>query len=142
MRILATRLVNYCLKGSVISLYSHQSRSWCSWEGNRGESEEIKGKIQPKPANEARAIEDEMVEMRREMSMLKAKLKREYRTNHRLMSKLKQVSNGQVEEECDCTVTLGKKEITVAALLLILYLILGPKPAVVCLILCLLSWNP
>ncbi|XP_010534580.1 PREDICTED: uncharacterized protein LOC104810090 [Tarenaya hassleriana] len=87
MRILSARFANYCLKGSVISLYSHQSRSWCSWEGNSRETEEITNKI---PWKRLSAIEEEMKEMRRQMSMMMTKLEE--------VSVDKQGNHGEVEE--------------------------------------------
>ncbi|XP_010534582.1 PREDICTED: uncharacterized protein LOC104810092 [Tarenaya hassleriana] len=87
MRILATRLANYCLKGSVVSLYSHQSRSWCSSEGNDGGVEERTSRT---PWKRLSAVEEEMKEMRRQMSMMMTKLEE--------VSMDKQGNHGEAEE--------------------------------------------
>ncbi|XP_010534581.1 PREDICTED: uncharacterized protein LOC104810091 [Tarenaya hassleriana] len=116
MRILSSRLVNYCLKGSVVSLYSRQSRSWCSWEGDPGE---IADKTPPKRVNGTEAVEKEMREMRREMGMAMAKLQEASKSNEDLITKLKEDMKSDTEAV-----------LTIATWALVIYLVFGDKAAV------------
>ncbi|XP_010548534.1 PREDICTED: uncharacterized protein LOC104819927 [Tarenaya hassleriana] len=99
MRILRARLV----KGRMPSLYpSPQSRGWCSSKGNRGEVEEI-------PTKRLEAIEEEMREMRRDMSTMKSKLGEISKANQDLVEFKDQVKRQEGKEE-GRTMFLTKRE--------------------------------